>query len=419
VLLQNSNSALPLHNAVKKIAAFGNTSYDFIAGGTGSGDVNEAYTVSLAQGLSNAGLLLDGGLQKAYEKHVAAERAKQGPKKFFWELPAPLAEMAIDDAQLQQATATNDLAVVTIGRNSGEFQDRQVNNDFNLNEAEQKLIDKVSKAFHEKGKKLIVILNIGGVIETASWKQKADAIVLAWQGGQEAGNAVADILTGKVNPSGKLTMSFPIAYTDVPSATSFPGIELSATDVKGPSGMSMGKPSQVTYEEGIYVGYRYYQTFGKEVSYPFGHGLSYTNFSYDKLQVNKQSADGTIEATVEVRNSGTKAGREVVQLYVAAPGKDMHKPASELKAFAKTKLLTPGETELIRFRLLAKDLASFDESSTAWVAESGNYKLLTGKSSAALDLKAGFSIPNRIIAEQCQKVLVPKTAVTELQTVLR
>lgn len=415
VLLQNKAQALPLPASVKSIAAFGNTSYDFIAGGTGSGDVNEAYTVSLAEGLRNAGYTLDATLQQQYTQYIADAKAKQPAKKFFFELPPPIAEMPIDPALLEAKANSCDVAFVTIGRNAGEFQDRQQPNDFDLTTAEQNLLQQVATAFHAKGKKMIVILNIGGVIETASWRQHADAILLAWQGGQEGGNAVADILKGKVNPSGKLTTSFPLQYADVPSANNFPGIELSQEEVKSSFGMSMGKPSEVTYEEGIYVGYRYYQTFGKPVAFPFGFGLSYSQFHISKLVLSQPQFKGSITATVTVTNTGKVAGKEVVQLYLSAPARAMHKPGMELKTFAKTKLLQPGETQTLRFTLQPKDLASFDTQQTAWVAEQGTYIVHAGNAVNSIHQRVSFTLPSSLLVEQCQKVLVPQRAINELQ----
>ncbi|MEO7767287.1 MAG: glycoside hydrolase family 3 C-terminal domain-containing protein, partial [Ferruginibacter sp.] len=303
ILLKNEGSVLPLNRTIKKIAAFGNTSYDFIAGGTGSGDVNVAYTVSLVEGLSNAGFVVEKELKNRYEQFIVAEKAKQPKKKFFFELPAPLPEMEPGEDLINQKAAEEDIAFITIGRNAGEFQDRKKENDYYLSEAEIQLIKKVSAAFHAKNKKLVVILNVGGVVDVTSWNDDADAILLSWQGGQEAGNAVADILGGKVNPSGKLTATFPVSYDDVPSAKNFPGKNLSKEEEKGIGGFSMGFESEVVYEEGIYVGYRYYNTFGVKPAYPFGFGLSYTNFRYGNMKLSSATFNGKITISVDITNT--------------------------------------------------------------------------------------------------------------------
>ncbi len=411
VLLKNDKEVLPL--AKGKIAAFGNTSYDFISGGTGSGDVNEAYTVSLVEGLQRAGYVFLNSLEMEYRAHIKAEDAKRPKKKMFFELQPPLPEWKPSAAQLAEAAQAGDIALVTIGRNSGEFQDRKEQNDFYLSADEQQLIADVSAAFRAKGKKLIVIINIGGVIETASWRNKADAIVLAWQGGQESGNALADVLSGRVNPSGKLTMSFPLKYADVSSSGNFPGKELSDKPSPGAMGPMGGKPSEVVYEEGIYVGYRYYNTYKVPVAYPFGFGLSYTQFSYGPLKVAEQDGKGNVTASITITNSGRRPGREVVQLYLTAPVKDMDKPAEELKGFAKTGLLNPGESETLQFQLSPKDLASFYTSVSSWMVDAGSYTLKAGASSADFRQQADFKILTGWVVEKCHKVLAPQVSIQE------
>ena len=196
VLLKNNNSTLPLKNE-KKMAAFGNTSYGFIAGGTGSGDVNEAYTISLVQGLTEAGYQLDEAVKNAYGSHLDDYNKKHPKGNMFQEFmkptpPAP--ELVLDNNLFNQKAGETDIALITIGRNAGEGRDRKTENDFYLSETEKTLIKNVAAAYHAKGKKVIVIINAGGVIDVASWRDDADAILLTWQGGQEGGNAVADIL---------------------------------------------------------------------------------------------------------------------------------------------------------------------------------------------------------------------------------
>lgn len=414
VLLKNTNNALPLAPGIKKIAAYGTTSYDFIAGGTGSGDVNEAYTVSLVEGLENAGYTMDAEVKALYEKYSTEEKAKQpkdtSPAAAFFNHPR-IPEFVPDAAGLAAKAKEADIAFVTIGRSSGEFQDRKIEGDFNLTENERALIQSVSDAFHKEGKKVVVILNIGGVIETASWKSEPDAILLAWQAGQEGGNTVADILSGKVNPSGKLPMTFPVRIADVASTKNFP--DASGIDLKemlagfmggGPEHTDRKNIDYTNYKEGIYVGYRYFDTFGVPVSYPFGYGQSYTTFNYSSLKVFMGDTDYSISCTIT--NNGPVAGKEVVQLYISAPGKSMDKPAKELRGFVKTQLLQPGESREIIFKVKDTDLASFDESASHWVVESGKYEAQIGSSAADIRLRDSFNVKGRV-TEKVHAVLLP------------
>lgn len=414
VLLKNTNNALPLAPGIKKIAAYGTTSYDFIAGGTGSGDVNKAYTVSLVEGLENAGYTMDAEVKALYEKYSTEEKAKQpkdtSPAAAFFNHPR-IPEFVPDAAGLAAKAKEADIAFVTIGRSSGEFQDRKIEGDFNLTENERALIQSVSDAFHKEGKKVVVILNIGGVIETASWKSEPDAILLAWQAGQEGGNTVADILSGKVNPSGKLPMTFPVSIADVASTKNFP--DASDIDLKemlagfmggGPEHTDRKNIDYTNYEEGIYVGYRYFDTFGVPVSYPFGYGQSYTTFNYSSLKVFMGDTDYSISCTIT--NNGPVAGKEVVQLYISAPGKSMDKPAKELRGFVKTQLLQPGESREIIFKVKDTDLASFDESASHWVVESGKYEAQIGSSADDIRLRDSFNVKGRV-TEKVHAVLLP------------
>ncbi len=386
VLLKNDNGALPLAADVKNVALFGCTSYDFIAGGTGSGNVNRAYTVSLLDGLKNAGYVVDEALKNSYEAYLKAEKERLSKDKKEWFMPDTRpAEMAVSAQVIREQAAKADVALVTLGRTSGEFLDRMVA-DFNLTKEEQNMLKAVSDAFHAAGKKVVVVLNIGGVIETASWKSAPDAILCAWQAGQEGGNSVADVLSGKASPSGKLTMTFPVKFEDAASSDNFPIDMRVSTDLmnKGGKKNDVKNVDYTNYEEDIYVGYRYFDTFGKQVSYPFGYGLSYTTFAYDKAAV--KADNGVYIVSVEVKNTGKVAGKEVVQLYVSAPDVAANKPEKELKAFAKTKELKPGEAVVVTLKVNADDLASYDEAASAWVVTPGNYKFLVGASSR--DIKA-------------------------------
>ena len=414
VLIKNDNSTLPLKGS-SKIAAFGNTSYNFIAGGTGSGDVNRAYTISLVQGFSNAGYSIDKKLTPIYEQYILDEKAKQPKPKFFFELVPPVPEMPADTALIERAAVENDVAVITLGRRSGEFQDRNMDNDFLLSETELALVKNVSASFHAKNKKVIVLLNIGGVIETSSWSKAPDAILLVWQAGQEGGNAVADIVSGKINPSGKLAVTFPIIFKDVPSANNFPGKNLEDSMQMGMGGFPMGKKSEVVYEEGIYVGYRYYNTFKIKPAYEFGFGLSYTNFNYSAITLSTPTFNGTIKATIKITNTGKTSGKEVVQLYLSAPAKNKDKPSEELKGFAKTKLLQPGQSQNISFVLDGKSLASFDTEKSSWIAEAGQYNIHIGASSTNFKQTIPFTLRKELLVEKCYKVLSPNIKINELK----
>lgn len=389
VLLEN-NGALPLKD-VKNVAVFGNAAYSWIAGGTGSGDVNRAYTVNLIEGLKNAGYEPNESLKTSYENWTEQENTRNAAvneeRRKNW-LPNLLpAEMPIDKSLLAEQAKSQDVALIAIGRISGEGSDRNIDGDFDLTTAEKDLIKNVTTAFHAVGKKAIVVLNIGGVIETATWKNIPDAVLCAWQGGQEGGNSVADVLSGKAYPSGKLTMTWPIAYTDHKSSENFPlGKKASMMNmVFDGQAKSVEKDVDYTqYEEGIYVGYRWFDAQNKSVSYPFGYGKSYTTFEYSNATV-KTEGD-VITVTVDIKNTGDAEGKEIAQVYVSAPAGEMEKPVQELKAFAKTKALKPGESETVSMTIKSADLASFNPGENAWIVEAGTYTLKVGADSR--DIKA-------------------------------
>ena len=384
VLLKNDGQTLPLSENTKNIALFGVTSYRLIAGGTGSGDVNKAYVVDLREGLTKAGYKLNEDLNNIYAKYLDYGKLVQDvamgnlANNAFFGKPR-ITEPEMPEHAYMNCALNADMAIITIGRNSGEGADRYVE-DFTINTDEKNMINDVCKAFHAANKKVVVILNVGGVVETASWKSLPDAILLAWQPGQEGGNSIADVLKGAANPSGKLTMTFPEKLTDVKSTANFP-IDF---DFRNDWLMSKDQvdalPNVGTtkYEEDIYVGYRYFTSAHKNVSYPFGYGLSYTSFTYNKPKVVKKGK-GYV-ASVTITNTGKCAGKEVVELYVSAPESKIEKPACELKAFGKTRELQPGESETVTMNFTNYDLASYDESSQAWITDAGVYKAKFGSS---------------------------------------
>lgn len=410
ILLENKGMTLPLDKkAAKRIALFGCTSYDFIAGGTGSGDVNSRYTVSLSEGLKSGGFKLDKTLTGLYETYLAEQKKTLEKSEGFWGHRPRAKEMQLGKAQLAQAASQNQVAIVTIGKTSGEFLDRSIRSNFNLVAEEKELIQQVCEAFHARHKKVIVILNVCGVIETASWHDAPDAILLAWMGGQEGGNTVADILAGKVNPSG----TFPMQYADVPSKDNFPDLDAISEE-------DMNKALQnfvdvrtsgdrknfdmTTYEEGIFVGYRYYDTKNVPVAYPFGFGLSYTTFDY--ADASAQVEGDRVKVSLKVKNTGKVAGKEVVQIYVSAPGKDMSKPKKELKAFQKTSLLQPGETQELQFQIPVEALASFNEKESRWQVEGGQYQVQVAQNSR--DVKVGLPVQlSERITETVQPLMLP------------
>lgn len=399
VLLKNEG-VLPM-SGVKNVALLGVTSYNFIAGGTGSGDVNEAYSVSLAEGLTNAGYTINKEAKSIFEAFKAANEEAfvkpEGVQAIF--TPFSLPEMTITPQQMNEIVNGSDIGILTIGRNAGEGGDRVEKDDFLLSKVEQELIENASRAFHEAGKKIIVVLNIGGVIETQSWKAKPDAILLAWQGGQEGGNSVADILAGKINPSGKLPMTFPIHLSDHASNANFPldGEPVNLSQMlaglifgikETPEAKKVKNKDYTNYDEGIYVGYRHFDKQGMEVSYPFGYGLSYTNFQYSDMKVT-MSGD-SIKISVTIENVGDVAGKEIVQFYSSKKDTKIDRPIQELKTFAKTGLLSPGASETTSVTIPLSDLRYWDEQAAKWVLEAGNYEVSVGASSR--DIRKTFEI---------------------------
>ncbi len=392
VLLKNDNATLPFDQSVKNIAVFGVTSYDFIAGGTGSGNVNKAYVVDLKEGLTNANYTMEEEVSNFYTEYIAAEKARlAAERRGMWGAPT-ISELAPDAKLIEKAANNADVALITIGRQAGEGSDRKnAQGDWLLTDVEQNMIADVTAKFHAAGKKVVVIMNIGGAIETASWKNTPDAILLAWQCGQEGGNTVADVLAGKVNPSGKLAMTFANNYDDIKSSENFP------SNYVRPARNADGTPVQTgpvenvdytNYEEDIYVGYRYFDTFGVDVSYPFGYGLSYTTFGYDEAAV--KAVKSGYEVSVKVTNTGSVAGKEVVQVYATAPANAAGQPAQELVAFGKTKELAPGESQVLTMSFTTKDMAWFDEARNAWILDAGDHAITVAASSR--DAKAALSV---------------------------
>lgn len=401
VLLKNKSAALPMSKD-NEIALFGVTSYDFIAGGTGSGNVNRPYVVDLMSGLSNVGFRLEPELDAFYKDYMKAEALRcariNGDNKWF--IDRERAIEVVPDELIVKTAANADDAVITIGRVFGEGKDRDYYHSYLLSEREKELISKVSDCFHEAGKKVTVILNVGGLVEMMSWQDKVDAIVLCWQPGQEGGNTVASVLSGDVNPSGHLPATISTEYALEPTAKNFPQVYADKPfnysyyrqllDRKLPL-HTVRNIDYTEYEEGIYVGYRYFNTFApKAVAYPFGFGLSYTTFDFNDMTV--ESAGDGWDVTVTVTNSGKVSGKDVVQLYVRAPKGKLDKPERELKGFAKTPEIAPGESCAVTIHVPAGSLASYDEQTGSWVIEPGKYLFMASKDASDCSLKKSVNV---------------------------
>ena len=394
VLLKNSG-VLPMKN-LKTVALFGVSSYDFLSGGLGSGAVNVPYVVDMVQGLKNIGVQTTPLLTEIYQNYVkyakAKLRADKNPMMWFLDQGQPkLDEIEITERCVAHEVQQADAAIVTIGRQAGEGMDRKIDGEFNLTKEERDMIFRVSDQFHAAGKPVIVILNSGSVMETCSWRDRVDAILCAWQPGEEGGNSVADVLTGKANPSGKLTMTWPVSAIDHPSTKNFPQ-DMDVYSYREMKGWGYPIPNEdaTNHEEGIYVGYRHFDTHQVPVAYPFGFGLSYSTFAFSQPKV-KQEGDA-VAVTVTVKNTGSVAGKEVAQVYVTAPKGNIDKPVHELKAFAKTRELQPGESQTLTMRIERRMLTSFDEAGSQWLGEAGAYTFRIGNSSRNLPLSATLQL---------------------------
>ena len=396
VLLKNDGT-LPL--SPSRVALFGVHSYSLIPGGNGAAYVNCPYVSQLDAALQETGFSINPALEQLYRGYAAFAEADVAfnHKVNVHVGKAQKEELEITRSLIEQAEKSADVAVITLGRTSGEARDRVLDKDFLLQENERTLLENVCEVFRAAGKKVVVVLNICGAVETASWNHLPDAILCAWLPGQEGGHAIADVLTGKVNPSGRLPMTFPVDYFDIAGAEDFPYNFISNKANESAvhperRGLDPKNLAYTDYTEGIYVGYRHFLTRGKEVAYPFGFGLSYTSFAYSRPSVKQQG--GQIVAAVTVTNTGNVAGKEAVGLYVHAPlGHFSDKPERELRAFGKTGLLQPGESQVLTFSFPLKDLASFNAALSRWEVAKGKYSVHFGadctRPAASLPLTIG------------------------------
>lgn len=349
VLLENRNGALPLQKN-SKLALFGNGAYDTMVGGTGSGNVNRAYKIDIVTGVRNAGIDVDPTLKNFYESHIS-ESADVSSADDIWNV-AFAEEPFLSHEIIENAARNNDAALLVISRMAGESADRTLSKgDWFLNDTEQSNLENISRVFREYNKPVIVLLNMGSIIEMKSWNKIPDAVLHIWLPGQEAGNAVADVLTGKASPSGRLPMTIAEKYEDYGAATNFPHSENKAT---------------VYYTDDIFVGYRHFDNSEIEPLYPFGYGLGYTQFDYSEPIINIRD-DGKAEIEIDVVNSGTYNGSDVLKVFttynnylltdkidrsaiyipIQSQPNNPVMPRRILKAFAKTPLLKPGETTRI------------------------------------------------------------------------
>lgn len=386
VLLRNARHALPLEDGCR-VAVFGRNQLHYYKSGTGSGGmVNTPYVVSILDALKTCpSLSLNQRVQAAYTDWQAAHPLVNCGA--WSDEPWSQAEMPLDEALVRQAAAESDAALICIGRTAGEDQDASAQpGSYLLNDEEERTIALVSRYFPRS----VVLLNTAGLVDMRFVARCDPAAVLyVWHGGQEGGNGVLDVLTGRVNPCGKLTDTIAASIADVPSTANF------------------GDSHRNCYAEDIYLGYRYFETFAPEkVVYPFGFGLSYTTFSREVADF-QESADA-VTGSIRVQNTGERAGKEVVQLYCEAPQGQLGKPARTLCAFAKTRLLMPGETQTLTLTVQKRDLASYDDSGATGYAfcevlEAGTYRFCLGGDVRSAQPIGAFTLPEtRIVARRTQ-----------------
>ncbi len=406
VLLENDGT-LPI--PAGKIALYGRGARKTIKGGTGSGDVNTRFSVTVEEGLKQAGFAIATNdwldrnsdfytaKKSEYEQALHAEATKRGIPDFLMAFGMPFmepADLLIEPTELKKDV---DTAVYVISRNSGEGADRKAEaGDYAFFPEELDNIRRCADFY----KHTVVVLNIGGVMELSPLKQIGNigAVLLMNQLGNIGGHVLADILTGKVNPSGKLVDTWAVKYEDYPSSAMF-----SSND---------GNVDDEFYTEDIYVGYRYFDTFGVKPLYAFGYGLSYTTFAVKTQSV--EQAEDQIRVKVAVRNTGSCAGKEVVQLYVSKPDTKLEKPYQELVAFAKTSLLKPGEEETLTIGFAITQLASYCETCASWVIAEGDYVLRAGNASDTAEAVAKLTVAETVKTEVLKNLFPERSATGEL-----
>ena len=370
VLLKNEGNALPVKEQ-SKLALIGMAAYDPVYGGSGSGGVYTSCNKSIETGLLEAGYFIEtkAALWFAYSNKIRKEFDEEAPN---W-------------------AETCEAAVIAISRRSSEGEDNPSGEGgFLLDENEKAMIGRVSEVFHEKGKKVIVLLNTGDPVETVSWRDSVDAILWTGYPGESFGTALANIISGKTAPSGKLTCTWPETYESTPYYYDFPGTG-----------------SVTRYRDDVYVGYRFYEKFGVNVAYPFGHGLTYTRFEYSDFTAHA-NADGSCTLSVTVKNTGDREGREVVQFYVTKPdSEELLSLKKELCGFDKTATLKPGERATISAIVTNYELESFFTSDMSWKVISGEYEFMAAASSSDVRASSKVTVAETKTTRQVEEKLNP------------
>ena len=429
VLLKNADHILPLKEK-KEITFFGRTQIGTLYSGNGSGGANIAGCGTILEECEKRGIKPESLLKEFYEYKASAEQVTEEDEfdwtkvsemvnsgimyEIFGKYKAPLDEYDVPETLIFQAAEKTDTAIFVIGRNSGgEECDRHLPEDYYLTRSEESLLKDICTHFAN----VVIVLNVNGLIDLSWMKKYASIKSLLFIGipGEEGASALAGILTGEINPSGKLAVTIAEHYEDYPSADHFSWDKENLENIldyesyglsseeNGSTGFT--KSPVTVYWEDIYTGYRYFDTFGKQVLYPFGYGLSYTAFAISDALVKKQN--GGILVTADVKNIGEMSGKEVIQIYLSKvyPAEGVERPYQELKGFEKTSDLAPGEKEQVKIWIPWRELAVYDEERAAWVIESGDYLLKMGNSSRDTFVKGLICVEKTILAEQCTNCL--------------
>lgn len=389
VLLKNDDNTLPLKSG-DRVAVFGRSLFNYYKSGLGSGGlVNTRYVVSILDALrEETDITLNENVLDIYESWIKDHPYDEG--QGWGQVPWSQQEMPLSETAVSEASKTSDIALVIIGRTAGEDQDaRNEAGSYLLTDTEKEMISLVSRHF----KRTAVLLNVGNIIDM-QWVNECQpsAVMYVWQGGQEGGHGVADVLMGRVNPCGGLTDTIAYTIDDYPSTQNF------------------GSPERNYYKEDIYVGYRYFETFAKDrVIYPFGYGLSYTTF--DTMARLSDIGEASVNVSVMVTNTGNVAGKEIVQIYVQAPQGKLGKPSRVLVAFAKTDIINAGESCKMTFEIPFYRFASYDDSGitghkSCYVLEEGSYSIFVGRDVRQAKCSGVFELKNTVI-KQCQEACAP------------